>query len=260
MTQPVQDKIWLTQEAYDKLQAELDEPHRSGAPGDHRAHQCRSRRGRPQGERRLPRRQGRAGQDRGPHPSARGHAASRRGRRDPGGRRHRRARHEVSPTSSSATTRPPSSCSAPRDRSRTARSTSSRPSPPLGAAILGAKVGEPGQLHRPNGKEITVEVVEGRKPYTRRDAPSELTDLRPVPAVAQPAARTRSAVLGAAGLQLHQDLDLVEVQGRPRCARAGPRSRWRRCRRARRACAARPTGQVGDVHAQAEVATGGGQP
>ena len=66
--QSEQATVWLTQDAYDKLTTELEDlkgPRRQEIVG---ADQRGPRRGRPQGERRLPRRPRGAGQARGPDP------------------------------------------------------------------------------------------------------------------------------------------------------------------------------------------------
>ena len=84
---------YLTQEAYDRLKAELDQLSGAGRTEIAKKHRGGPRGGRPQGERRLPRRQGGAGQDGGPHPPADPAARERHGRRDARRQRHRRARH-----------------------------------------------------------------------------------------------------------------------------------------------------------------------
>ena len=85
---------WLTQEAYDRLKAELDHlsgtrPHRDreedrGGPGGRR----------PAGERRVPRGQGRAGPDRGADRPAPAHPGERPGGRPAAHRRGGRAGHD----------------------------------------------------------------------------------------------------------------------------------------------------------------------
>ena len=66
-----------------------------------------------------------------------------------------------SPTGSSATTRPRRSCSAPaRSSARTTRSRSTPRSPPLGSAINGKSKGDTVTYTAPNGKELSVEIVD----------------------------------------------------------------------------------------------------
>ena len=88
-----QGTIWLTQEAYDKLQAELDDlkgPKRQEIIEKIAAARDEGDLKENSGYHAA---QGRPGQAGGPDPPARGHAAARRGRRDPSRRRCRRARH-----------------------------------------------------------------------------------------------------------------------------------------------------------------------
>ena len=106
--------IWLTQETFDRLKAELEELRGPVRAEIVRTDQRRPRRGRPQGERRLPRRQGGAGQERGPHPPARGACCD--GAQvgeTPAGRRQSSSPAWSSPTASPATTTRRRSCSAP---------------------------------------------------------------------------------------------------------------------------------------------------
>ena len=139
VTETANQASFLTQEAFDRLKAELDAALRPGPHRDRQEDRGRARGGRPQGERRLPRRQGGAGQDGGPHPPAHPAARDRRHRRDPGRRRHRRARHGRHRRH--VRRRGDLPARLPRDRRRLDLQVFSEKSP-LGAAINGHKVGD----------------------------------------------------------------------------------------------------------------------
>ena len=161
---------WLTQEAHDRLKAELDELG-GESPGDRRGDQRPPRRGRPQGERRLPRRARRAGQAGGPDPPAAGTAAQRAGRRRP--RRttasSSRAWSSPSPTTGTTTTRR-RSCSAPARRACTADCRCTRRSPRSAQAILGARPRRIVALHAcpTASRSARGQAVDAARPYRRR--------------------------------------------------------------------------------------------
>ena len=78
---------WLTQEAYDRLKAELDHLSGPGRVEIAKKIEARPRRGRPARERRVSRGQGGAGQAGGPHQPDPAHPAERQGRRAAADRR-----------------------------------------------------------------------------------------------------------------------------------------------------------------------------
>ena len=145
------DGYAITQEGLDALRAELEQLETVARADDRRAHQDRARVGRPEGERRVPRRQGGPGAPRDAHqaPAASGCAARRSSRR-------RRRRTASSPsarpsrcaTSRAAASRPTRSSAPPRRAPRTAACRSSRRSP---QALLGARAGDAVTVETPSG-------------------------------------------------------------------------------------------------------------
>ncbi len=90
---------------------------------------------------------------------------ARRGRRDPGRRRRRRARHEGHHPVRRRHDDRGVPARRPRDGETTEDLEVYSPQSPLGTAILGAKVGETVTYDAPNGKELKVEIVDA-VPYT----------------------------------------------------------------------------------------------
>ena len=254
--------IWLTQQTFDRLQAELEDRRGPRPRRDRRADQRRPRRGRPQGERRLPRRQGRAGHQRGPDPSARG-ACSRTPTTEPAADdQTRRAPARSSPTASPATTTRSRSCSAPARSPRT--TTTSRSTP------RSRRSAPPCSATRPARRSTSSSPTAGpRRSRSSARFPSRLTDpasrsdrreqrrqracsrSRRHPLFEDPVAalaESRQHQLGvglAAGLELQVHLDLVERQVGVDPGVRPPRSRWRPASPSSASSVARPPGRSG---------------
>ena len=147
---------FLTQDAYDRLAHELEQLSTTGREEIAKRIAVRPRRGRPQGERRLPRRQGRAGQAGGAHPHPPAPAQE---------------RHVSEAPESNGVVEPGTVVTAivaggeevfllgNREIAVGSELDVYSEASPLGAAILGRKEGEKTSYTAPNGREITVEIV-----------------------------------------------------------------------------------------------------
>ena len=240
MTQPDQDKIWLTQEAYDKLQAELE-----NLKGPVRQEIIA----------RIS-----AARDEGDLKENGGYHAA----REEQGKLEARIRQledmlrraEVGETPADDGVVEPGmkvtykfvgddddgrrSCSAPaRSSDDGTDSTSTRRSPRSARRILGAKVGDTVSYDAPNGKELKVEIVDASP------TPADATALDgPSTTVSSNGTDTGSRARGAGREHLRRRAggrgSPAGAAPRPRrgagparCARGRPRARWRRPRRAR---------------------------
>ena len=134
-------------------------------PRHRRRDQRPPRRGRPQGERRLPRRPRGAGPAGGPHPAAAGAAAHRAGRHRSHQLRRRLARHGARASPTTATTTTETFLLGSREEGSHGDLQVFSPNSPLGAALLGAHVGEPRKYPLPDGGSMQVTLVSA-EPFT----------------------------------------------------------------------------------------------
>ena len=159
VTETHENVTWLTQEAYDRLKEELDYLSGEGRLEMSRRIEQAREEGDLARERRLPRRQGRAGEARGAHPPAPAAAGVGTGGRGPQGALRRRGpRHVVTAKVGGEEMR---FLLGSREVAGDGIEVYSERSP-LGEAINGKHTGESAIFKAPNGNEVKVEVVDDR--------------------------------------------------------------------------------------------------